>query len=237
MVIANDLLALSHQLYPSGRCWWMPKGGDMEKLHKGLNESFDQGYSDMLTLFSGLLPDNDGFTESDASNWERVFGLTVSAGVSLDDRKAAIYQKLAFPGGQPARENYLYIQGELQLAGFNVYVYENIFPDGMGGFTTKTPFEISGDSSIFTTVRYGQVQYGQARYGTVYNNKIANSIYEADDLHFDIGGDYTGTFFIGGATLGSFANVPLARHDEFRQLILQLKPTHNVGFLFINYTA
>lgn len=236
-MITADLLALSKQLYPTGRAFWCPEGGDMEGLHKATNISYEQGYNDLLTLFSGLLPDNPNFVESDAVNWERVFGLTPSSTVTLDDRKAAIYQKLAYPGGQPARQNYLFIQGELQQAGFDVYVYENIFSDGMGGYTTKTPFEVSGDSSIFTTVRYGQVQYGQSRYGVVYNNKIANSINEADDLHFDIGGDYTGTFFVGGATLGTYANVPLARHDEFRQLLLRLKPTHNVGFLFITYTT
>lgn len=234
-MVTDELLALTHQLYPSGRAFWMPVGGDMEKLHLGINESLDQSYQDALTLFSGLLPDNSDFNESDAANWERVYGITTNAGLPLQQRMNAIYQKIAFPGGQPARQNYLFIQGELQQAGFDVYVYENIFSDGMGGFTTKTPQQISSDPSIFTQVRYGQVRYGQSRYGNVLNNKIANSVNESDDLHFDIGGDLTGTFFIGGPTLGSFANVPAARHDEFRQLILQLKPTQNVGFLFINY--
>jgi len=46
----------------------------------------------------------------------------------------------------------------------------------------------------------------------------------------------TRILFVGGVTVGSFANVPLARKNEFRQLILKSKPLHAVGYLFINYT-
>jgi hypothetical protein len=235
MAISDDLLAADRQLYPTGRAFAMPEGGTMEGLHKALNISQEQAYRDSLTLLAGLLPDNDGFTEDDASNWERIYGLTENSILPLEQRMDALYQKIAFPGGQPARQHYLYIQNELQTAGFNVYIYENIFSDGMGGWTTRTPYEISGDSSILSYVRYGQVQYGQQRYGYRYNNIIANSIDEAEDFYFDLAGDLSATFFIGGPTLGSFADVPANRHDEFRQLILRLKPASTAGFLFINY--
>lgn len=236
MSIEDDFLALSKSLYPTGRAWWIPEDGAFEGLCRALNLEKIQFYNDSTGLYNDLLPDNDNFSEDDATVWERIYGFGNNASLTLDQRKQALLQAMSFPGQQPARSHYLFIQSELQAAGFPVYVYENIFPDGMGGWKTKTPFEVSGDSSIFTQVRYGQVQYGQARYGNVYNNKIANSIHESDDLHFDLGGSLVSTFFIGGPTLGSFANVPLARHDEFRQLILKLKPVQNVGFLFIHYT-
>lgn len=43
------------------------------------------------------------------------------------------------------------------------------------------------------------------------------------------------TFYVGGQTFGDFADVPNARKNEFRQIILKLKPTQTVGILLINY--
>ena len=52
---------------------------------------------------------------------------------------------------------------------------------------------------------------------------------------FDIGDNYKSTFFIGGAVLGDFANVPFQREKEFRQLVLKLKPDQTIAFIFINF--
>lgn len=235
MAVSDDLLAADRQLYPTGRAFNLPPGGTIEGLHIALNVSQEQAYSDILSLLSGLLPDNSGFTADDATNWERIYGLTKNSGLPLEDRITALYQKFAFPGGQKARQHKNFLEGQLQQAGFDVYVYENIFPDGMGGYMTKTPYEVSGDPSVFTSVQYGDGQYGDNQYGQYYTNKIANSITDEGDLHFDLAGDLSATFFIGGSVLGSFANIPLDRHDEFRQLILKYKPASTVGFLFINY--
>lgn len=43
------------------------------------------------------------------------------------------------------------------------------------------------------------------------------------------------TFFIGSDTLFNPVNVPLSRKDEFRQLILKLKPAQTIAWLFVNY--
>lgn len=236
MSLKEDLLAADRQLYPTGRAFNMPQGGDIEKLHKALNESQEDFFNDSLSLLTGLLPDNSQFTSDDASNWERIYGLTNNSNLPLVQRMSALSQRIAYPlGGNDAKEHYLTIESELQLAGFDVYVYENIFPDGMGGFIAKTPYEVSGDPGLVTDVQYGDGQYGDNEYGQLYINKIANFIDESKDLNFGLGSDLSATFFIGGPTLGSFANVPADRHDEFRQLILTLKPFQTVGFLFINY--
>jgi hypothetical protein len=234
MALTDDLLAADRQLYPTGRAFWMPQGGDMEKLHIALNESQDQFYNDMLTLFSGLLPDNEQFTEDDASNWERIYGLSGNANLTLAQRMDALFQCISTTGN-PAKQHYQYIEAELQKAGFDVYIYENIFSDGMGGYTTKTPYEVSGDPSILSAVQYGDGQYGDNQYGQIYINKLANSINEKDDYSFNLDDDLSATFFVGGPTLGTYADVSLSRHDEFRQLLLTLKPASTVGFLFINY--
>jgi len=43
------------------------------------------------------------------------------------------------------------------------------------------------------------------------------------------------TFFVGGSGYPNRASVPLSRKDEFRHLILKLKPAHSVAFLYIDY--
>ena len=233
MAIEDDFLSLSKQLYPHGRAFWIPEGGTIEGLCKAVNSEKIQFFNDATSIYGDLLPDNDNFSAVDATIWERIYGLSGNAILLLSQRKQALIQAMSFPGQQPARCHYLFIQAELQAAGFNVYIYENIFPNGSGGFKTKTPFEVSGVA--FPGVQYGQFNYGQSQYGQKSSNKIVNFIKDSDDLHFNLGGSLVSSFFIGGNTLGSFANVPASRHNEFRQLILKLKPVQNVGFLFINY--
>jgi|SRR6478609_146255 len=232
--IKDDLLACDRQLYPTGRAFAMPVGGILESLHIALNNIQNISYNDIISLLDGLIPDNDGFTEDDASNWERVYGLTKNSVLDLATRKKALLQVIAYPNGQPARSHYLFLQDQLQQAGFDVWIHENIFDDGMGGFVAKTPLEVYGISEL-TAVQYGDRQYGDTEYGQYYTNKIANYIDEKLDLPFDLGSSLSGTFFIGGETLGTFADVPLIRKNEFRQLILKTKPLNNVGFIFVNY--
>jgi hypothetical protein len=83
-------------------------------------------------------------------------------------------------------------------------------------------------------------QHGDHQHGDVqshyFNNLIVNSLSQTQDDSFQIGNTFRFTFFIGGQTLGTWANVPTSRKTELRQLILKLKPAHTAGFLFINYT-
>lgn len=235
MHLLERLLTLTRSFYPTGRAFRMPAFGYLESLHIALNMSEARAYNDAVSILSDILPDNDNFTEDDATDWERRLGLITNTSVSLSDRKKAIARKMNSPNRNPARQNYLYIEEQLQLAGFNVYVFENIFPDYPDGFITQTPEEVSGSPSIITPVQHGDFQHGDTQHGGFYNDKIVNYIDEVDDYPFDIGANYRCTFFIGGNPLGTFADVPATRHDEFRQLILTLKPVQTVGFLFINY--
>ncbi len=235
MQLMDRLMALTRQFYPTGRAFRMPFGGYLETLHFALNISEMQAYNDAVSILNDILPDNDGFTEGDATDWERRLGLITNPAVSLEDRKKAIARKMNSPNRNPARQNYLYIEEQLQLAGFDVYVFENIFPNYPSGYITQTPYEVSGSSEIITLMQHGDFQHGDQEHGGFYNNKIVNYINEIDDYSFNIGQNFRCTFFIGGNPLGTFANVPEARHDEFRQLILTLKPVQTVGYLFINY--
>lgn len=236
MALSDKLLSLSKQLYPNGRAFKMPKDGYLESLHIALGLSEASAYNDAVAIHNSILPDNSNFTADDATDWERRLGLITNEATPLADRKAAIQRKMNYPSGNPAKQHYLYLQTQLQAANFNVYVYENRFPDYPDGYFTQSPLEITGDTSLITSIEHGELEHGEFEHGGYYNNKVANHIDESKDLTFDIGDNFRSTFFIGGSPLGTDANVPLVRKDEFRQLILRLKPVQTVAFLFINYT-
>ncbi len=181
-----------------------------------------------------LIPDNARFTSDNATDWERRLGLVTNLATSLANRKAAILRKMSMP--EP-NGHWLFLQGQLQAAGFDVYVYENRFPDYPDGYYEESPSTLY--PAIMSQLRYGlaqyqQVRYGEFRYGKYINHIVVNSIYNQVDVHFKIANLRT-TFFIGGPYLGDVAYVPASREIEFRQLILSLKQVQQAAILFIDY--
>lgn len=234
--VGQKIANLTRQLYPTGRAFKIPSGGNFDKLHRSLNSVYETAVTDGVDLFNSILPDNDGFTAEDATDWERRLGLIYSPTVSLSNRKAAIIQKLNYPGVNPAKGHYLYVESQLQLAGFNVYVYENRFPVYPSGYETMSPVDITGDPNLLFEIQHGMIQHGEGQTGSLYKYKVANHIDESKDLLFSVGANLKSTFFIGGSPIGTNADVPSSQKDQFRQLILRLKHVQTVAFLFINYT-
>lgn len=235
MTTLDKIKQLTKQLYPTGRAFKMPFGGFFQKLHDGLSVSEAKAWDDAHTINDSTLPDNPNFTADDASIWERRLGLITNSAVPLADREAAILRKYNHPGEIPARQADVYMEGQLRAAGFNVYVFKNKFPDGMGGYIAKSPIEID---PAFPVVYYefsDDSEFGDIEMGTTESNKVANSITESEDDAFLVAGKYVFTFFIGGTPLGTYANVPASREREFRQLVLKLKPEQTVAFLFVNF--
>jgi uncharacterized protein YmfQ (DUF2313 family) len=250
---ADKVKRLTQRLLPTGRAWKMPPNGTFDRLVDALKVSEAQAVADAIGLLDAILPDNDNFTADDATQWERRLGMIVNTSTPLADRKAAIRRKMNHPGTIPARQHYLYIEGQLQAAGFNVWVHENIpetdpvsyAASALGDINTYGSgsygeLEYGGASdiianTILSPVEYGSFQYGQAQYGWAFNNKVANNIDPALDLYFDTGINYRSSFFVGGQSYGTFADVAASRESEFRQLILQLKPSNTVAFIYINY--
>jgi uncharacterized protein YmfQ (DUF2313 family) len=234
MSLTQKILNLTRQLYPTGRAFKMPKNSVLERLHSALAISEVQAYEDAVSILNSSLPDNDDYSEEDATAWERRLGLITSEGVSLADRKLAIQRKLNYPGNTKARNNYLWLERNLRAAGFDVYVFENRFPIYPDTYETLRPDEIvAGD--YFEDYNHGPFNHGEINHGGTYGNVIANHIKEEDDFGFDIGDNLRSTFFISGTPVGTYANIEEIRKDEFRQLILRLKPVQTVGFLFVNY--
>jgi hypothetical protein len=235
MSISQKILNLTRQLYPTGRAFKMPIDGWLDKMHDGLAVSETQAYLDAVSILDSLLPDNSNFSVDDAEDWERRLGMIPTPLSPLASRKSAILRKLQFPNRNPAKGHYLYIEQQLQLAGFNVYVYENKFPYyyNAPGYYTVNPASVN--PLLFSDVQHGDHQHGDVQHGGYLNNIIVNHIDENRDLTFNIGQNLRCTFFISGATLGTYVNIPLARKDEFRQLVLKLKQTQTVAICTVNY--
>lgn len=214
------LLRLTKKLYPTGRAFKMPEDSLFERLHKALIVKENQLLLDSLSLFDSILPDNDNFTTDDATDWERRLGLITDTSVPLADRILLIRRKINHPGTITARQNYLYLQEQLRSAGFDVYVYENIPEVAL---------------SPVTEFQFGDIEFGDGQFGGAVAEKIVNSITQDGDSLFDVGVNLRSVFYIGGNTLGSYANVPLIQEAQFRQLVLRLKPVQEVAYLLINY--
>lgn len=251
-IIQDRFIALTKQLYPTGRAFNIHSGSMIERLHEALSLSEESTYLDIVSTLDSILPDNANFTADDATLWEKRLGLITNELVPLQDRKDAIIRKLNHPGTIKARQNYKYIQDQLQLAGFNVWIHEN--PDL---YTPEDALSLNGNyiqlgdaqlgdsqlgdvysyySSLFDFVQLNDQQLGSFQLGEyIFTNKIANRINESLDSTFNVGSNLRATFFVGGETLGTFADVDVQRKDEFRQLILKLKPVQSIGFMFINY--
>lgn len=233
MTYQDQIKALTKQLYPTGRAFRAAEGGFLDKMHDGLVVGEQLLMRDALSIQDMLVPDNANFTTADADYWERVLGMIDGSASPLVDRMAAIKRKMQHPGNIPARQHYLFLERELQLAGFNVFVYENRFPSG-GGYVTQTPQALAGIGGV-AALQHNQALHGQRQHGGTWGNKVANYLDENLDRNFNLGSNLRSTFFIGGSPIGSYATVPLVRKQEFRQLILKIKPVQTVGLLFITY--
>lgn len=220
MGVLDKIIKLTKQLYPTGRAFNYPNDGVLYKLHKSLSQSEKRAVDDLNSILFQILPDNANFTITDAARWEQRLGMVDGSASTLSDRKSAILRKINHPGDIKARQSHDYLQDQLQSAGFNVFVHENI---------PEIPI-------LGQVIQSGQIQCGPYQCGTApFLNKVVNNIDEAIDATFVTGTDFKSVFTIGGAVLGSSTTVLAVRKDEFRQLILKIKPVQTQAFLRITY--
>ncbi len=214
MITFDNILKLTKQLLPTGRVWRLPYMGIFYKLLYALGKSEQKAVQFAYSTLYRILPDNDNFTADDATEWERRLAISGGVGyVPLSIRKNIILRKYQFPGGFLNRQNYKYIEAQLQLAGFNVTVTENDQPLPIGGETVHSLNTLHSLSTL----------HGKAQ---LFSNLIANSINHGETFNIDT---YKGVFYIDGA-------IPVNSIAAFRQLVLTLKPVNTVAILRLIYT-
>lgn len=212
-------------------------GGFLYRLHRALSVQLAILYTGIRGVQNAQLPDNPFFTIQDAHDWYRRLGIYDSGTIPFSSMIAAIKQRMSFPVTPLNKMNYLFIQAQLQAAGFNVNVYENRFASG-GTFITKTPFQVLGTG--YTLAQYGSFQYNDTQYGTGAGDGGVTICANYLEVPSDAGVVVTNlrsTFFIADpAGITTYATIPSARLVEFRQLLIKLKSIHTIAYLIINFT-
>jgi len=178
-------------------------------------------YTEINNILNAVLPDNANFTATDAANWEMALGLISNNSLYLETRKTAILRKIQHPGTIKARQHALYLENQLQLAGFDVYVYEN-----------RTFIDFV--ACICGLINVGQTTVGNPGLGIGNFETVAN-YFQNENYNLGTTENLQFTFFIMGATYGTRATVQDIRENEFKELILKLKPAQTVAILYIDY--
>ena len=214
---------LTQLLYPKGYAYRLFEWSNKLKFEKALTKQTEQTYNSIIHVQNSFMPDNTFFITEDAVKWESVLGVFPPNGATLNERKSAIFQKLASPNNTESRNTLVYMQFAIQLAGFNLYLHKS---------NGQSPDFVA---NTITQAQHGDFQHGQITHGAGFTNIVANSVEASTDATFDIGTNYNQVFYIGASVRGDFANVSMARQEELRRLILNLKPVESIAFLFINY--
>lgn len=248
MFSSSQILDVSKRLFPKGKAFLFVPGGVMDKILLGLAKSEARLLDDMVGIYDSMFPDNENFTEEDAINWEKKLGIVARVGVSLANRKLAICQKMFYPSSDAPRQHYLYIQEQLRAAGFDVYVHLNplgMAPEDALALVDATQHQTTLEHEdtvehsgfgLFASIHSDDLMHGdEVEHGAGYDNIVVNYVDADKDATYVFNNNYKFSFFIAGLTYTDFASVSLERKEEFRQLILQLKPMHTQAILYINY--
>ena len=226
--LADIMANLAIDLYPTGRAFTMQKGGVADNMHVALNRSFIRLVNAGFSVLDSNFPDNESFDADDCLLWEYRLGLRTNESISLQDRRDAILRKMSRGRNIQARQGKYYIENQLRIAGFDVYIHENTIP-------YKTPDEITA-GAVNIAQHGGDTQHGiGSQHGATPVQLIANS--SDPNESFSVGSENLwSTFFIGSAILGESATIAANRQVEFRELVLKLKPAHLICYTFINFT-
>ena len=231
---SKQLMDLVNFLYPTGRAWLLPEKGNYRMIHDVVNNSLLKVKDYLKLMLNSYFPDNEDFDEEDCEFWENKLGLISSNSLSLQKRKEIILRKMAFPRGIEARQGLSYIQEQLDIYGFNVKIYENIFQDDNGNYYHENPNNVL-ELALLDTQHGWPTQHGPTQHGKGAFDVIANTI---ETENYNIGGNQNlwSTFFIASKdSLTKAGIIELSRKREFKELILKLKPAHLVAFCLISY--
>ena len=246
---------------PSGDAFQGEPNTDSHRYHQATSTVFAQALDDFLSVQNLTIPkvpvDQD-FTIQDLMRLENAYGLLINNSIPVQDRVNSLNQRMKGASGYAGRNSAQWLQDQLFNAGFQVYVLENKFPDGSGGFIPKIPRWETGTIFLADDEYLGnetpvekEAIMGRNQLSVTSQPKIVNSIYPEEDSAFDLGDleDENNpllktTFFLTGGTGGAVgvrgipnydtdAFVPANREIEFRILVLANKPAHTVALQHI----
>jgi uncharacterized protein YmfQ (DUF2313 family) len=218
-----DIVKLKKQLLPTGRAFNVPTGGVFEKLLFSLSGEEISAYNAAMGILNEIIPDNSEFSTDEAARWEKILSISAAENDSLSNRKKVILRKMQFPGLAKGRQHKNYLEGQLRDANFNVRIYEyndvkNYFKTVVHSATLPHSQRIRHGSLIIPSYTGIIANYLDGSLETIVPASIEN---------------LRNVFWIAGETFNQFVTIPPYRVEEFRHIVLTIKPLHTVAFIRI----
>lgn len=216
-------------------------------------KALESAYKMFFDILNQRLPDNEFFDIQDIENWERVLGLVPNSILTNAERKERILSKQSYYIEELGQREL--IQNRLRENGFDVYVYENRYANEpievqvgitecgvceCGGYTVFDGDYIYKIPAPYTEICANYINLEK-------DNKLLESevgsqcgIVECgfqciEDQVYDNDSFNESVFFVCGEVYPNKANIPLSRREEFRQLLLTLKPITDIVLIYANY--
>lgn len=245
---------ITEKLFPTGRAH---KVGDVgSNMRLALSDGVERVNDSIDNLIDGVLPDNPNFTIDWCLRHEKMYGLSVYPGDTLQTRVARILSHITPYPQDVGVLSLQSLQDEIDNAGWAgvLYIHENLsglYPHEVlpqlsypvqSGDGQLADFQLGGHdyandySQFYQWFQLADFQLGGGMLGNIpqFNNKIANSLSRFDDLFVNLS-PIENTFYVCGQNLGDIVVLPQSDEIPLRQLLLDIKPLNSVGFLLIEY--
>lgn len=233
----KDMMPFTRQSYPKGRAFAFSNDSFLYKLHSALHKSEQRTIDALKNILSQIMPDNEHFSDSNILIWEKRLNIVSNIFTSQEDRKKAILRKLAYPGTIRARQTRLYIEEQLQAAGFPVYVYDNIRTDNGKPYTigigVQKDTELGLNTELGINTELGGIITGA---DLLLDSVVINSLYANEEKLTAMDEvAMRSTFIIAGHDIYTQPRISSDREIELRNIILSLKPLGDFAFLNVKY--
>lgn len=231
------MIDMFKHLLPTGRAWTLTANKALREFFNALSPISDDVKTRADDTYSEWLPK----TTTSLTEWEAQFGL-YSGKLTEAQRRARLEAAWKNNGGQsPA-----YIQEQLRLNGFDVYVHEWWEPgtEAPVGVNEQTPARnpltvlnaqyaatVPGVDCGEHLAQCGEefAECGNTAGGLVGYPLVNKFVYDSDDVGYTVpsDSDYWPYFmYVGGPNFGDIAEVSAIRRYEFEALLLKIRPAH-----------
>lgn len=242
--MATDPSTIFSHLLPKARAWLLTPNKQLREFFTGLTDLI----TDIKTFFDNIFSDIDPQQTRELPAWESQFALR-DTGITEQERRdrlAATWQALV--GGQSPG----YIQDTLRANGFDVYVHDwwtpgtEPAPGVKACVTPRDPLTLLVSpayplvNKVLSSEKVIIMQAGEAIAQAGEPEALSGNYLEFEEVRREYFVPVDSTkwpyfVYVGGATFGTFANVPTARRDEFEDLCLKICPAHLWIGLFVLY--
>jgi hypothetical protein len=240
-------------LLPDSTAWRLTIAKTLRSFFEGLAGAPADARSFVDLVFEDRFPATARDPNGALSEWEKQFGLTPSSSASEVTRRLALAAEWAATGGQSPS----YLEGVLQTAGFDVWVYE-WWVSGPDPYVPRDP-RLYTTPPLIGTVQCGNPDAYCGNPEAQCNGFLVNDTGYIVNLDLtprapprvpDSEARWPFFLYIGGDPADvddpeeveppddiPFATIDAARRDEFQRLVLKLRPAQQWLVLRVSYAS